>query len=236
MRRWRGNQPVPLDGRELAQRRAAATCRFRGCSVRAGTHLLCSPRRHAPAGVRPGSRPAKPSAFAPPHPRATSAALGLRPPRALRLHLASLISELASHEVPGFGAAALPSALGLEALAAALAIARDRGVSASGQRWRTCLRRRGNPAGVASAETRPSLPVQRHPRGSNRVGEEGRVNEEISGSPVRGHWRAQVTRVSRGCTPERGVDVEDPGRGGGPRVSRLGGEAVAAGIPTSLRT
>jgi hypothetical protein len=44
--------------------------------------------------------------------------------------LTSFISELASHEVPGFGAPALPSALGLEALASALAIARDHGVSA----------------------------------------------------------------------------------------------------------
>ena len=121
MRRSRGNHRVPLDGRELAQRCAAATCRFRGCSVRAGAHLLslaapaCSGRRSA------GIAPAKPSAFAPPHPRATSAALGLRPPRDLRSRLASLISELASHEVPGFGAAALPSALGHEVLASALA-------------------------------------------------------------------------------------------------------------------
>ena len=68
MRRWRGNHAVPLDGRELAQTRAAATCRFRGCSVRAGSHLLCPPRRHAPAGVRPGSHAAEPSALAPPSP------------------------------------------------------------------------------------------------------------------------------------------------------------------------
>ena len=31
-------------------------------------------------------------------------------------------------------------------------------------------------------------PVQRHPRGANRVGEEGRVNEELSGARVRGLW------------------------------------------------
>jgi hypothetical protein len=107
-------------------------------------------------------------------------AFGPRPPRALRSRFASFISELASHEVPGFGAPALPSALGLEALAPALAIARGHGVSASGRRCRSCLRRHGNPAGVPSAETRPSLPVQRHPRGSNRVGEEGRVIGESS--------------------------------------------------------
>jgi hypothetical protein len=58
--------------------------------------------------------------------------------------MSSFISELASHEVPGFGAPALPSSLGLEALASALAIARGHGVSASGQRWQTCLRRHGN--------------------------------------------------------------------------------------------
>jgi hypothetical protein len=66
-------------------------------------------------------------------------ALGLRPPRALPSRMASFISELASHEVPGFGAPALPSALGLEALALALAIARDHGASASGWRWRQQL-------------------------------------------------------------------------------------------------
>jgi hypothetical protein len=113
-------------------------------------------------------------------------ALELRPPRALRSRLASFISELASHEVPGFGAPALPSALGLKALASALAIARDHGVSASGRRWRACLRRQRQPAGESLAETRLSLLVQRHPRGSNRVGEEGRVNEELSKSPGQG--------------------------------------------------
>jgi hypothetical protein len=106
--------------------------------------------------------------------------LGLRP-ASLPVRLVSFISELASHEVPGFGAPVLPSVLGLEALAPALAIARDHGVSASGHRWRTCLRRHDIPAGESSAETWPSLPVQRHPRGSNRVGEEGRANEELSG-------------------------------------------------------
>jgi hypothetical protein len=55
-------------------------------------------------------------------------ALGLHSPRAIRSRLSSFISELASHEAPGFGAPTLPSALGLEALASALAIARDRGV------------------------------------------------------------------------------------------------------------
>jgi hypothetical protein len=94
---------------------------FRGCSVRAGAHLLCSPLRHAPAGIGrdriPRSRPRSR--------RLTLAlplqAFGLRrrePPVVLCL----LLSELASHEVPGLGAPALLSALGLEDLASALAI------------------------------------------------------------------------------------------------------------------
>jgi hypothetical protein len=58
--------------------------------------------------------------------------------------LTSFISELASHEVPGFGAPALPSALGLEAIASALAIARDHGVSAPVGGGDSCLRRHGN--------------------------------------------------------------------------------------------
>ena len=97
--------------------------------------------------------------------------------------LTSFISELACYEVPGFGAPALPSALGLKALALALAIAR-------GPRRLRIRPAVANlpppprqPAGVPSAETWSSLPVQRHPRGSNRVGEEGRVNEELSGRP-----------------------------------------------------
>jgi hypothetical protein len=48
------------------------------------------------------------------------------------------------------------------------------------------------PARVPSAETRPSLPVQRHPRGSNRVGEERRANEELSESPGQGPVRRRV--------------------------------------------
>ena len=62
--------------------------------------------------------------------------------------LASFISELASHEVPGFWAPALPSALVLEPLASALAITRDDGASASGRRWRSCLRRHGSLLGI----------------------------------------------------------------------------------------
>jgi hypothetical protein len=95
--------PGSLGRRELAPRRAAATCRFRGCSVRAGSHLLCSPRRHASAGVGrnllPPSRPRWRRLTLP----LLLQALGLRPPRALWSRLASFISELASMRCPGSG-------------------------------------------------------------------------------------------------------------------------------------
>jgi hypothetical protein len=139
-----GTTRLRWTGCALAPRRAAATCRFRRvfsscrCSPPLPAAQACSGRR------RPGPAPAKPSAIAPPHPRAASA--GARLPSAVSppvVLLASFISELASHEVPGFGAPALPSGLGLEALAPAVAIARDHGVSASGWRWRSCLRRHG---------------------------------------------------------------------------------------------
>lgn len=84
----------------------------------------------------------KPSALARAYPRAASRR-SVFVAMSLRSRMASFISELASLEVPGFGAPALPSAPGLQALAPASAIARDHGVSASGQRWRSCLRRHG---------------------------------------------------------------------------------------------
>ena len=98
--------------------------------------LACSSRRSAGIASRQAVRVRAVSPL-----RCLHTALGLRPPPALRSRFASFISEPASHEVPGLGAPALPSALGLEALAFASAIARDHGVSASGQRWQTCLRR-----------------------------------------------------------------------------------------------
>jgi hypothetical protein len=191
---WRG-----ASSRQGARPLLAA---FRGCSVRARAHLPCSPRRHAPAGVWPRSNTAEPSALAPPHPRAASPGVGAPSAASLPSRLASLISELASHEVPGFGAPALPSALGLGGLASALAIARDHGVSASGRATILPPPPR-HPAGESSAEMWPSLPVQRHPRGSNRVGEEGRVNEELSGSPGR-VWTRQTKMLSMRPAKVRG--------------------------------
>jgi hypothetical protein len=177
-------------------RTCASSAKARGCNLPHTVGVQFVPvltsfarrARHAPAAVgRDRTPPSRPRSR-----RLARAlpllALGLRPPRASRSRLASFISELASHEVPGLGAPALPSALGLEALASALAIR-------EGPRR---LRIRPavailpppprQPAGVPSADTRPSLPVQRHPRGSNRVGEEGRVIGELSRRAARRWW------------------------------------------------
>ena len=130
----------------------------------------------------------------PSHPRSRRLTLALplqafelRPPRALLSRVLPPSSPSSPPmRCPGFGAPALPSGLGLEALASALAIARDDGVSASGRRWPPCLRCRGNLL-ACQVPRRGHLPEQRHPRGSNRVGEEGRANEELSESPGQGH-------------------------------------------------
>jgi hypothetical protein len=153
----------------------------------------CSPRWHAPAGVRPGSHPAKPSAIAPPHPlRCLHTALGLRPPPALPSRFASFISELASHEVPGLGAPALPSALGLEALASASAIARGHGVSASGQRWQTCLRRHGNLL-ASQVPRRGRLYPYKGTQGARIVSaRRGELMRSFRGAQVRGPVRLWV--------------------------------------------
>ena len=89
---------------------------FRGCSVRACAHLLCWPSgmlRQAFGRDR----------IAPHRPRwrrltLTLPSAGVRSPSASGppSRFTSFISEPASHEVPGFGAPALQSALGLEAL------------------------------------------------------------------------------------------------------------------------
>jgi len=90
---------------------------LRGCPVRADAHLLRSMRRHAPASVGrdrlPASRPRSRSST--PGDRLRGA-LGSVPPRAFRSRRGLLVSDRASHEVPGFGALALPSALGRKAL------------------------------------------------------------------------------------------------------------------------
>jgi hypothetical protein len=201
MRRWRGNHPAPLDGassRKGARPQPAASEDVQFVPVL--TSFARRARMLRQASARTCSRQAVRVGAA--HPRAASAgAVSIRREPSGRA-CPSLISELASHEVPGFGAPALPSALGLEALASALAIARDQGVSAfrpgggepSSAPAAACWR--------PSAETWPSLPVQRHPRGSNRVGEEGRVNEELSESPGQRHVRLGV-RLSRSAPADR---------------------------------
>ena len=61
---------------------------LRGCPVRADAHLLRSPRRHAPAGFRPGSLPADRPRSAASLSRPLPGRSGIRSPRAFRLRLA----------------------------------------------------------------------------------------------------------------------------------------------------
>ena len=182
MRRLAREPPGPLDGHELAPRRAAAACRlsrvFSSCrsSPPLPAALACSGRR------RPGSHPAKPSALAPLTPRCScTRSVFVRRDASGRAWPPSSPSS-PPMRCPGSGLQRFRLLLVSKPLRSAVTIARGYGVSASGWRWRSCLHRRGIPAGWLSAETRPSLPVQRHPRGSNRVGEVGRVDEEFSGS------------------------------------------------------
>jgi len=114
MRRLRGNHPAPLDGRDLARKRAAATCRLRPEDVQFVPVLTSSARRAGTLRQAFGR-----DRIAPSHPRSRRLtlalpllALGLRP-ASHPVRLVSFISELASHEVPGFGAPVLPSVLGL---------------------------------------------------------------------------------------------------------------------------
>src|SRR5262245_3823019 len=112
-----------------------------------------------------GSLPPRPSGGRAAYPLAIllGAPPGPPPPRALRACSASVVSELASHEVLGFGASALPSALGVETLGASYAIATDRDVPASSRRVRThSSPATAPPAGKPDAETRPSLPSLAH--------------------------------------------------------------------------
>jgi len=146
----------------------------------------CWPRWHAPAGARPDRIPPSRPLRAVSPLRCLHTALGLRPPPALPSRFASFISELASHEVPGFGAPALPSALGLEALAFASAIARDHGVSASGQRWQTCLRRHGNLL-AGQVPRRGRLYPYKGTRGARIVSaRRGELMRSFRGAQVRG--------------------------------------------------
>jgi len=148
--------------------------------------LLCSRRAVCFGRRSAGSRHERPSAVVPPSlPRPPLQAFGFRC-REPRSRFTSVISERASREVPGSGAPALPSALGLEALASALAIARDDGVSAAGRRWKPASAVMATLLEIQVPRRGQSLPVQSHPRGSNRVGERGRANEELSGSPGQG--------------------------------------------------
>jgi hypothetical protein len=108
----------------------------------------------------------------------------IREPRSI---FTSVISEGASHEVPGFRAPALPS-LSASKPGAHLGdrVGPGRPPHPAGG---------GDPAFAATATglacrclDAASLPVQRHPRSSNRVGEEGRASEELSGSAGQALW------------------------------------------------
>jgi len=185
MRRWRGNHRFPWTVASSRQGARPQPAAFRGCSVRAGPHLLCSPRRHARQSFgRDRMPPSRPRSH-----RLTLTlplqALGLHSPRALGRAWPPSSPSSPPMRCPGSG---LQRSVGSRPRSPCvrLVIARDHGISASDRRWRSCLRRHGNPAGESSAETWPSLPVQRHSRGANRIGEEGRVDGELSGSPDQG--------------------------------------------------
>jgi hypothetical protein len=114
-------------------------------------------------------------------------AFGLRRPRALPSSFRLVISERASHEVPGFGAPVLPPALASKPLRLPWVIAVDHGLSASGQRWRSGLRRRWQSGRRAKCESRPSPPIQRQAKGRTLSPRRG-VSLGIQwGVRVRGH-------------------------------------------------
>ncbi len=205
-----------LDGRELAQRRAAATCRlhrtFSSCPF--SPPLLAAPAysgRRRPDRMPPG-RPRR---------RRLTLALplllpGLRPPRAFRLRF-GLPSSPSSppRRCPGSGlqrSRLLPASKPTRRLS-------DR----EGPRR---LRIRPavailpppprQPAGVPSAETRPSPPSQRQPRAQNRVAWEGELLESFRG--------AQVTTGVRGRRfPDRHQTMPSERSAPNRRVSGLTG-------------
>jgi hypothetical protein len=125
---------------------------------------------------------------------------------------------------PGFGGSCAPVGSRLRALAPAGCRERSAASAhlAGGSDPASALH--GIRAGESSAETWPSPPVQRHPRGSNRVGEEGRAIGELSESagqdgfcaigsrfPRRAGGRrflpAFVDGINRG-TPDNGTSAE----------------------------
>lgn len=176
----------------LGRARARAKARgrnlppFRGCSVRAGAHLLSSPPgmlRQAFGRDRiPPSRPRwrrltlalllqalglrrrEPSGRACP-PSSPSSPPMRCPGSGLQRSRRLLVSKPLRPPWRSRVAAASPHAAGGDDPASAAT---------------------GIPAGESRAETWPSPPLQRHPRGSSRVGEEGRVNEELSGGAGQG--------------------------------------------------
>ena len=133
---------------------------------------------------------------------------GIRSPRAFRLRLASFSPSAPPNEVPGVRGSCAPVGSRLRALSPAGCRGRSAASAhlAGGSDPASALH--GIRAGESSAETWPSPPVQRHPRGSNRVGGEGRVIGELSESAgqdgfcgIRGHQAHGRHRIGRRWGP-----------------------------------
>lgn len=127
IRRWRGTHTAPWTGSSSRKGARPQPAVFTGRSVRADPHLPCSPLRQAPAVVgRDRIPPSRPRFAASPQRHLA----GARPPSAASSpsRLASFISELASSEVPGFGAPALRQ---LSASKPTPPLSRSRGTTAS---------------------------------------------------------------------------------------------------------
>ena len=201
MRRWRGNHPAPLDGassRKGARPQPAASEDVQFVPVltsfarRAGMLRQASARTCFRQAVRVGAA----------HPRAASAgAVSIRREPSGRACPPSSPSS-PPMRCPGSG---LQRSRRLSASKPLRPPWRSRGTKASPHSGPAVASRPPpprQPAGEPSAETWPSLPVQRHPGGSNRVGEEGRVNEDLSESPGQRHVRLGV-RLSRSAPADR---------------------------------
>lgn len=172
---WRSSREAGVPLGDAWSRRGARppTAALRGCSVRAGAHLLCSPRRRAPFGL--------------PQPSAScrfTLAVSLQSFGSIHREpagscWATWISERAScMRCPGSGSSA-PVGQRLRSLVPAWAIRRGCGVSAAGRWWRACLRRHGNLAGEPKWRDAAISTCTKAAEGPNRVALEGGVIEEF---------------------------------------------------------
>ena len=155
----------------------------------------CSPRWHAPAGVRPGSHPAKSSAFAPPHPCAASTRRSVfvrRQPSGRASPPSSPSSP--PMRCPGSG---LQRSRRLLASKPLRPPRRSRGATASpasGRRWQTSLRRHGNLL-ASQVPRRGRLYPYKGTRGARIVSaRRGELMRSFRGAQVRGPVRLWVRR------------------------------------------